>query len=75
MPPGAAEACFDALAAQHLATGSDRDHARALFEEGQREDFPLTRFVNQVRRDIHRRRDLVDNLLLHLVFFYSFDQV
>lgn len=75
MPPGAAEACFDALAAQHLATGSDRDRARALFEEGQREDFPLTRFVNQVRRDIHRRRDLVDNLLLHLVFFYSFDQV
>ncbi len=75
MPPGAAEACFDALAGQHLATGSDRDQARALFEEGQRKDFPLTRVVNQVRRDIHRRRDLADNLLLHLVFFYSFDQV
>jgi DnaJ like chaperone protein len=75
MPSGAAEACFDALAGQHLATGSDRDRAWALFDEGQRKNFPLTPFVNQVRRDIHRRRDLVDNLLLHLVYFCSFDQV
>jgi DnaJ like chaperone protein len=74
MPRTAADACFDALAGQHLATGAERDRARALFEEGRRKDFPITRFVNQVRRDIHRRRDLIDNLLLHLVFFYSFNQ-
>lgn len=75
MPPGTANACFDALVGHHMATGSDRQRAQALFEEGQREDFPLTRFVNQVRRDIHRRRDLVESLFLDLLYFYSFDHV
>jgi DnaJ like chaperone protein len=35
----------------------------------------LTPFVNQVRREIHRRRDLVERLFVSLVFFYSFDRV
>ena len=74
IPAGTAEACFDALAGHRLATGSDRERARDFFEEGQRDDFPLTRFLNQLRRDIHRRRDLVDNLLIDLVLFYSFDR-
>jgi len=73
IPAGTAEACFDALAGHRLATGRDRERARVFFKEGQRDDFPLTRFLNQLRRDIHRRRDLVDNLLIDLVLFYSFD--
>lgn len=74
MAPADADVCFNALAGRHVATGASRARARALFEEGQREDFPLTRFVNQIRREIHRRQDLVESLFLGLVFFYSFDR-
>ena len=74
MAPGETDACFDALAGRRVITGTDRIRAQALFEEGQREDFPLTPFVNQVRREVHRRQDLVESLFVTLVYFYSFDR-
>lgn len=74
MTPNEADVCFDALAGRRVVTGPDRIHARALFEEGQREDFPLTPFVNQLRRQIHRRQDLVESLFVTLMYFYSFDR-
>lgn len=74
MAPGEVDVCFDALAGRRVATGADRIRARALYEEGQRKDFPLTRFVNQIRRETHRRQDLVESLFVGLVFFYSFDR-
>jgi DnaJ like chaperone protein len=73
LSPSAAEASFDALAGRRVITGPERIRAQALFEEGQREDFPLTPFVNQVRREVHRRQDLVESLFVSLVYFYSFD--
>lgn len=73
MAPREADACFDALAGRRVATGTERIRARDLFEEGQREDFPLTSVVNQLRREIHRNQDLVQSLFLTLIFFYSFD--
>lgn len=74
MAPSEADICFDALAGRRAATSAERIRARALFEEGQRKDFPLTRFVNQIRREVHRRQDLVENLFLALVYFCSFDR-
>lgn len=73
MGTGEADACFNALAGRRVVTGAERIRARTLFEEGQREDFPLTPFVNQVRREIHRNQDLVQSLFLALIYFYSFD--
>ncbi len=73
MTPGEADACFDALARRRAVMGSDQIRARALFEEGQREDFPLTPFINQLRREVHRRQDLVENLFVTLIYFYSFE--
>jgi DnaJ like chaperone protein len=72
MTPNEADACFNALAGRRIVTGTDRVRAQALFDEGQRKDFPLTQFVNQVRRELHRRQDLVERLFVSLVYFYSF---
>lgn len=74
MAPREADACFDALAGRRGATGTDRIRAQDLFEEGQREDFPVTSFVNQMRREIHRNQDLVHSLFFSLIYFYKFDR-
>lgn len=62
-----ADACFEALVGRHALTGTERGRARAWFEEGQRPEFPLTAFVNQVRRETHRQRELVQQLLSALL--------
>ena len=74
MSPGEADACFDGLAGRRAVTGAERFRARALFEEGQREDFPVTAFVNQIRREFHRRQDLLAGLFVTLIYFCGFER-
>lgn len=63
---------FDALAGRRGLIGSEHDEALMLFRDGLRSDFPLTEMINDVRREFHRRPDLVLQLLVNLLLFSRF---
>ena len=58
--------CFDSIARRRVLNRSEREQAWTLFQEGQRGDFPLTEFINQVRHETHRQREQIIELLLGL---------
>jgi len=58
---------FDILAGRRGLIGSERDEAQMLFRDGLRPDFPLTKMINDVRRELHRRPDLTLHLLMTLL--------
>ncbi len=64
--PDESDVCFDSIASRRVLNRNEREHAWALFREGQRLDFPLTELINQVRRETHRQREQVIQLLTGL---------
>lgn len=68
----ASDAAFQALCGRRALSRSDSARAHTLFQDGLRAQFPVTEYVNQVRRVIHRRKDLAIDLFDALLYFNRF---